>query len=1138
MFDGFLSSSIPARFPRAPFLLGLIGILLCTGQFSHRAGAQVLLTPPARRQHLKHPNQQQLQARRAQFQPTQRRMLLAPRLAAPAASRPVTRLLIKLKPGVSDHTFATQFSAAALQDPTLHDVMVAAANKPLLRYVRRHPGIGWTTYEVPSPSALQPTLNALSKDPNVIHAEPDYRVLRLNFQPPNNHYWGVLDWEHTFAVWGLGDSDENSVLNDDSTQWNYSWSQEQVSALQAWSVYPGHYQTAAERMNLLQTDPARLPMVGDIDTGLDLTHPNFSYTGNPSGGITDTDVRNGGQLSIQFTRAFTGQSFDGYQGDDPTLAMDDYGHGTGTSGLIGAAPNTGANDAAFVAANPGITWDMLNEQVYPSQLPGLGFPAQIVEMKVADAEGDGSDSDVIDAMEYASADWTDPNTGITHPSPHCVILNMSLALDTTNYPQALQDAVDFCWAHGTLVVAAAGNDGSAAGGPGSNTPRYPARCDKVLTISATTYNFPAGGVPEQITTYSDYGDQIGVCAPGGDLQTYINSGGGGSGCCCGFGCGLSQLQELVMPFTLQPSYYTVLNDPTGSSADSEYAQLGFDGLYLGELPGTSFAAPQVVGLAALYASEHRITQSTPNAPQLIVNAIELGADGINGNPNGGYDTTYGWGRINAAATIQDLNNRAATVGGFIGRVRYIDTVVGNVNVTAKAASGGATYSASTDPDGLYHIANLPAAPGGTLYNVTTTVYGGTSTAQVKVMPGCDQLGINLTAIAPVVVKSFTLSPASVVGSLNSTATITMNLPVTSATTVKLSSNNAVATVPGSITIPAGSSSQTFTITTKSVSTKTSVILTATAGTSSKNATLTVLPFGVKTLTLSPTSVTGSLPALGTVSLQYAVNSGSITVSLSSSDTAAAQPVDSSGQPISSVTISAPNQTASFHIATYSVTSTTPVSIVASANGITKSATLNVQPIGVKTLTLSPTAVTGSQPALGTLSLQAPAPSGGLTASVSSSDSAAAQPVDSSGNPISSVTVAAGSSTATFHIATYSVNSTTPVAIVASLSGTTKSATLSVKPVSILSFALSPTTIIGGQSITGTITLAVTPTSPVTVTFSSNSAAIPAPASITIPAGSSTGTITIATNPVTVKTAVTLTAAANGTTKTARVNLNP
>lgn len=904
--------------------------LFCAPSLSPHAAAQVQLhlSPTVLQRHL-----HALSVRRRSHPSALMQMLTAP-LPQPVETQPVTRLLIKLRPGIDHAAFAQQFSTSARNALPLDAALIG--NRPLLEHVRLHAGIGWSTFEVPAPEALQPTIDALRKNADVMDVEPDYPILKLaSPPPPDDYYWGKLDWQHTYAVWGLGSTTLSDVQNTDSNTWNYSWSMDQVSAFPAWSAYPGHYHTALERVNLLKTDPSRLPVVGVIDTGIDMTHPDFSYTGNPSltlydpnnpigynfaANTHDTDVRSGGQLNVQFARSFVG-SPDGYQGDNPALAMDHYGHGTGVASIIAAASNNALFDTGLVPpaehSVPGMTWDVLQEPIYKSGLTGLGFPAQIVPIKVIDTNNGGSDSDVIDAIEYACADWTDPVTGIVHASPHCSILNMSLALDTTNYPKALQDAVDFAWNHGTLIIAAAGNDGGS--GQGAATPRYPARCDKVLSISATTYDNPNGGIPEQITSYSDYGDEIGVAGPGGDLQQYLNNATGDFA--------ISPIPEYIAPFLLQPTYTAILNDPNGATADSLYANLGFAGPYVGELPGTSFAAPHVTGLAALYASEHRISQGTPGGPQTIVNAIERGADSLTGNA--GYETTYGWGRINAAATILGQNNRGAVVGGCIGRVRYIDTVIGNITVSAQVAIGtGRTYFATSDPDGLYHLANLPASETGTIYNVTTTVFGSTATRQVTILPGCDQLGINLTpGAASVTLKGLAFNPSVVAGSRNVTGTLTLSGAASSDTLVKLSTNNVAAKLPSQITVPAGASSQTFPVTTVAVQTATTVKVTAT-GNGNVSGSFTVRPIGPLSVTLANATVKGGSYVRGTLTLEAPAGPGPITVTFTSTNTAvAATPA--------TITLPVGMRSAYFVIRTIA-SSSGVTTIKATANGITKS----------------------------------------------------------------------------------------------------------------------------------------------------------------------------------------------------------
>ena len=91
------------------------------------------------------------------------------------------------------------------------------------------------------------------------------------------------------------------------------------------------------------------------------------------------------------------------------------------------------------------------------------------------------------------------------------------------------------------------------------------------------------------------------------------------------------------------------------------------------------------------------------------------------------------------------------------------------------------------------------------------------------------------------------------------------------------------------------------------------------------------------------------------------------------------------------------------------------------------------------LSLQPTTVKGGKPSTGTVSLSGPAPTGGVTVTLSSSDSRFAQ-VPNSG----SVTVPAGATSTTFIVSTSRpASNNTPVTISAKLGGVTKSTTLTV-----------------------------------------------------------------------------------------------
>ena len=91
-----------------------------------------------------------------------------------------------------------------------------------------------------------------------------------------------------------------------------------------------------------------------------------------------------------------------------------------------------------------------------------------------------------------------------------------------------------------------------------------------------------------------------------------------------------------------------------------------------------------------------------------------------------------------------------------------------------------------------------------------------------------------------------------------------------------------------------------------------------------------------------------------------------------------------------------------------------------------------------------------------------------------------------------------------------------------------------------SVGVSPTTVLGGVSSQGTVTLsAAAPTGGAVVTLtSSNTVVATVPASITISAGSTTGTFSVATTGVSAATNVTITASYGGATQTATLTVSP
>ncbi len=161
-------------------------------------------------------------------------------------------------------------------------------------------------------------------------------------------------------------------------------------------------------------------------------------------------------------RLLPGYNYVGY--NNPPM-RDGYGHGTHVSGIVAA----GLNDSIGVA--------------------GIAPNVLIAPYRVLDDNGGGTIANVATGIMSATVDGAQ-------------IINMSLT--TSSASQTLQDAVEFSAAQGALLLAAAGN--AAAG-----TVYWPAAYPEVVAVAALDFN-------DHRAAYSNYGPQIEISAPGGDLN--------------------------------------------------------------------------------------------------------------------------------------------------------------------------------------------------------------------------------------------------------------------------------------------------------------------------------------------------------------------------------------------------------------------------------------------------------------------------------------------------------------------------------------------------------------------------------------------------------------------------------------------
>lgn len=259
----------------------------------------------------------------------------------------------------------------------------------------------------------------------------------------------------------------------------------------------------------------------------------------------------------------------------------------------------------------------------------------------------------------------------------------------------------------------------------------------------------------------------------------------------------------------------------------------------------------------------------------------------------------------------------------------------SVNIVGSAALSDGTYSAflyQFFSGAMYDLnAFIPPGSGWRLQNA----WDGNGYGQI-VGDGTIGGATHAFLLTPnVKVASITVSPKTVAGDLDATGRVTLNMPAPYDTPVAIVGSAGIA-YPSSCVVPAGLTSQEFIINTAAVTSSKTFTITAILFASSVSTTMTVRPIGVHSVTLTPSTVTGGGSATGKVTLESPAAPGPITVTFSSSNTAVAPTP-------ASITIPYGSPSGSFTVNTNAVTTTTTVTIKATANGVSRSVKLTVNP---------------------------------------------------------------------------------------------------------------------------------------------------------------------------------------------------
>ncbi|MDT8304067.1 MAG: S8 family serine peptidase, partial [Sedimentisphaerales bacterium] len=214
---------------------------------------------------------------------------------------------------------------------------------------------------------------------------------------------------------------------------------------------------------------------------------------------------------------------------------------------------------------------------------GIAFNSYLMPVKVLNNSGAGTYADIAEGIIWA-----------TENGAHVI----NLGFGGSEPSMALEEALAYSYNRGVTLIAAAGNDGISG-------VVYPAAYDDyVIAVGATRYD-------ETLTNYSNFGLNLDLVAPGGDLN-------------------IDQNGDSYRDGILQQVY----------KVD------GFGTLTWGYnfMEGTSMAAAHVSGVAALL-----IANGNATSPAEVRQALESTAED---KGEAGWDMRYGWGIVDAFAALQ------------------------------------------------------------------------------------------------------------------------------------------------------------------------------------------------------------------------------------------------------------------------------------------------------------------------------------------------------------------------------------------------------------------------------------------------------------------------------------------------------
>lgn len=355
------------------------------------------------------------------------------------------------------------------------------------------------------------------------------------------------------------------------------------------------------------------------------------------------------------------------------------------------------------------------------------------------------------------------------------------------------------------------------------------------------------------------------------------------------------------------------------------------------------------------------------------------------------------------------------------------------------------------------------------------------TASLTGIDGCGaQLGASLSPVP----TALSCNQSALTGPVSDSCTIALSGPAPSGGVgVQLSSSSTAVLMPASATVPANAESASFTLNVSSAASASIVTLTASANGKRASTSISINPIPSTSIKLTgiscaQTSVVAPGTDSCTVTLSGPASAGGAIVQITSSQAAITVP--------STITVAANSKSAAFTANIGSAAAAGTATLSASLNGITQSTTLQVLTStptpSLSYLSCAQSSISPSGSDTCDVGLTGAAPTGGLVIQLTSSSAALALP--------SSVSVAAGATSATFIVSAASSATTGTITLTASLAGSSKLTSLQVvAPASALS--TNPSSLAFGNVTDGT-----TSTKMVTLSVAGSSAVVVNSASVT------------------------------------------